>query len=66
MSRMEDHIRLAMFNAGSWVATIISVQYMKDVAQLVALLGSIAVSIASVWWIAKQARSLEKRDRNNK
>ena len=55
-----------MFNAGSWVATIVSMEYMKDVAQLLALGGSIAVSIASIWWIARQAKALEKRDRNNK
>lgn len=65
MHRM-DNLKIATVNTGSWLATIISVEYMKDVAQLLALGGSIAVSIASLWWIARQAKALEKRDRNNK
>ena len=62
MKRM-DSLKLALANTGSWIATIVSMQYMKDVAQLVALLGSIAVSIASVWWISRQAESLKRKDK---
>lgn len=62
MNRM-DSLKLALANTGSWIATIVSMQYMKDVAQLVALLGSIAVSIASVWWISRQAESLKRKDK---
>ena len=58
-----DSLKLALANTGSWIATIVSMQYMKDVAQLVALLGSIAVSIASVWWISRQAESLKRKDK---
>lgn len=58
-----DSIKLALANTGSWMATIVSMQYMKDVAQLVALLGSIAVSIASVWWISRQAKALKNKDK---
>tara|TARA_R110000868_G_scaffold201127_1_gene448684 strand:- start:195 stop:383 length:189 start_codon:yes stop_codon:yes gene_type:complete len=61
-----DNAKIAVVNTGSWLTTIISVEYMKDVAQLLALGGSITVSIASLWWIARQAKALEKRDRNNK
>lgn len=60
MTRMQDHLRLATFNLASWISTLVSMEFLKDLGQLAALGGSITVSIASLWWIYRQAKELEK------
>ncbi len=54
--------RVVAANVTSWMATIISLEFMKDALQIVALLGSIGVSVASVWWIKRQADALNRRE----
>ncbi len=54
--------RVFAANLTSWMATIISLEFVKDALQIVALLGSIAVSLASVWWIKRQADSLKRKE----
>lgn len=55
-----ENYRILTANVASWVATIISMELIRDFLQIVALLGSIGVSIASVWWIRRQAKNAEK------
>ena len=50
-----------MANVASWVGTLVSFQVVKDALQIVAILGSIAVSLASVWWIRRQAKLADER-----
>jgi len=38
-----------------------SFAFAKDVLQLLCMLGSLAVSAASIWWIKKQATALDKK-----
>ena len=66
MTRMEDHLRLATFNLASWVSTLVSMQLLKDIGQLMALGGSIAVSIVSLWWIYRQNLALDAKMKDNK
>jgi putative effector of murein hydrolase LrgA (UPF0299 family) len=56
-----DNFRILMANTGSWCATFISFSLVEDVLKILVLLGSLSVSIVSIWWIAKQARALEKK-----
>lgn len=62
MGEYIHHFRLAAINAGSWVVTIASIGLVKDLLQIVCLIASLAVSLASIWWIRKQAANLDKRD----
>ena len=66
MTRMPDHLRLATFNLASWISTVVSMEFLKDLGQLAALGGSVTVSIASLWWIYRQNKALEKRDKEGK
>lgn len=56
-----QNIKVLMANVASWVGTLISFQVVKDALQIVAILGSIAVSLASVWWIRRQAKLADER-----
>jgi hypothetical protein len=58
-----DGIKVVVANVASWVATVVSIQFIKDALQIVALVGSIAVSLGSLWWIKRQARALELKER---
>lgn len=66
MTRMQDHLRLATFNLASWISTIVSMEFLKDLGQLAALGGSVTVSIASLWWIWRQAKELDRRNKEGK
>jgi hypothetical protein len=55
-----DSLRIFLANTGSWLATIITFAAVENVMRLMATMGSICVSVVSVWWIIKQARSLNK------
>lgn len=61
MTRM-THLKIIVANAASWVATLASIQVFKEALQIVALFCSILVSLGSLWWIKRQAQSLDKRD----
>lgn len=61
MTRM-THLKIIAANAASWFGTLVSLQYFKDALQILAFLGSIVVSGASVWWIRRQAQSLDKKE----
>ena len=61
MTRMEDHLRLATFNLASWISTLVSMEFLKDLGQLAALGGSITVSIVSLWWIYRQNKALNAK-----
>ena len=54
-------VRLFGFNITSWLGTIMSFAFAKDVLQLLCMVGSLAVSAASIWWIRKQAKALDKK-----
>lgn len=61
-----NNFKILAANAASWMATIISVELLKDFLQVLALIASILVSIGSLWWIRKQAIDLtEKNKRGN-
>ena len=55
------HFKLAGINAGSWVATVGSIAYAKDILQITCLVASLCVSAYSIWWIRKQAKELDNR-----
>jgi hypothetical protein len=55
-------MRLFGANIASWFGTFLSMQLAKDLLQIIALFGSIAVSIASCWWILKQAKNAERKN----
>lgn len=61
MTRM-THLKIIFANAASWVATLASIQVLKEALQIVALFCSILVSLGSLWWIKRQARSLDRKD----
>ncbi len=63
---MSDHatqFKLVGFNACSWLGTIAGIQATKDYLQIACLIASLAVSGASIWWIRRQAASLEAKDK---
>tara|TARA_R110000803_G_C11798633_1_gene299069 strand:- start:343 stop:543 length:201 start_codon:yes stop_codon:yes gene_type:complete len=64
MNHIFDHLKLAGVNAGSWVATVGSIAYAKDILQIACLVASIIVSSYSVWWIRKQAKIADAKARN--
>jgi hypothetical protein len=55
-------MRLFGANIASWFTTFMSLQLAKDLLQIVALIGSIAVSIASCWWIMRQAKNAARKN----
>lgn len=62
MNRL-DQIRVTVLNGLSWFGTIVTFQHVQAVVTLVAGVGSIAVSVATVLWIRKQARALDRREK---
>jgi hypothetical protein len=56
-----QHFKIYLFNAGSWFATIVSIQALKDTLQIIGFLGSIAVSLVSIWWILRKAEMAEQK-----
>lgn len=66
MNDYTHHFKLAAFNAGSWATTIVSIGVAKDIMQIACLFASFSVSIASIWWIRKQAANLDKRSKDSK
>ena len=60
---ISDFAKVLGANLASWSMTVSTIQ-LADVGGVVTIcagLGSIAVSIASVWWIRKQADKLGKK-----
>ena len=66
MNDYAQNLKLLAFNFGSWGTTIVSIGLAKDLMQLACLLASFSVSIASIWWIRKQATNLDKRSKEAK
>lgn len=58
--------KMAMANGVSWIATVTTLQMVDEILQIVALCGSITVSLFSIWWIIKQAKSLDKHNKRHK
>lgn len=58
-----QHVKVLSANAASWLATLISVKLIEDTLRIVALLASIAVSLASLWWVRRQARALDAKNK---
>lgn len=63
MIQRMDAMKLFAANLGSWLGTAISMTVVKDFLQVACLLASLIVSAASIWWIRRQARSLDYKDR---
>lgn len=59
---MKMEHRVIAANLTSWMATILSLEFLKDALQVLALLGSIGVSVASIWWIKRQAAALKRKE----
>lgn len=57
-----DNIKLLFANVASWTGTVLTMKVVEDALRILVPLGSLAVSIASIWWIRRQARSLDKKD----
>lgn len=60
MHKMEV-FKLAFLNAATWLATAASLTMVKDVLQILAILASIAVSVASFIWVRKQAKAFDAK-----
>ena len=63
---MNDNLqpmKMISLNAISWVSTVATLQMAADVLQVIAMLGSIAFSTVSAWWIIKQAKNLDRINR---
>lgn len=63
---MNDNLQpMKMFslNAISWVSTVATFQMAADVLQVLAMAGSVIVSSLSAWWIIKQAKNLDRINR---
>lgn len=66
---MNDNLQpMKMFslNAISWVSTVATLQMAADVLQVLVMTGSIIVSSLSAWWIIKQAKNLDRINREAK
>jgi hypothetical protein len=51
-------------NVISWFSTIVSLQMAANVLHIMTLMGSVIVSGASFWWIMKQAKNLDKKNKS--
>ncbi len=63
---MNDNLQpMKIFAANffSWATTFASLQVVADVLNVLALAASLAVSAVSCWWIVKQAKNLDKINR---
>lgn len=60
-----ENYRILTANVASWVATIISMELIRDFLQIVALFGSVCVSIASIWWIRRQNQWKEEEHKKH-
>ena len=66
LSQLNDNLQpMKMFslNAISWVSTVATLQMAADVLQVLVMTGSIIVSSLSAWWIIKQAKNLDRINR---
>ncbi len=65
-SQMNDNfqpMKMISLNAISWVSTVATIQMAADVLQVLVMTGSIIVSSLSAWWIIKQAKNLDRINR---
>jgi len=63
---MNDNLqpmKMISLNAISWVSTVATLQMATDVLQVLAMAGSVIVSSLSAWWIIKQAKNLDRINR---
>lgn len=58
-----DQVRVALLNGLSWFGTLVTMQHLQAAVTLIAGIGSIAVSVATVFWIRKQARALDAKEK---
>lgn len=61
---MRNDAILVSGNAGSWALTCFAAVSLADIGTMVGIaagLGSLAVSIASIWWIKKQAKNSDNK-----
>lgn len=58
-----NNLKVLGVNVASWLGTIFSMQDALQAMQLVCLIGSFAVSAASVWWVVRQNKNAEEAKR---
>ena len=56
-------MKMISLNAISWVSTVATIQMAADILQVLVITGSIIVSSLSAWWIIKQAKNLDRINR---
>jgi hypothetical protein len=64
---MNDNLqpmKILAANFFSWAWTLASLQVVADVLNVFVLLASLAVSSVSCWWIVKQAKNLDRINRD--
>jgi len=61
-----ENLRIFFINAFSWTSTIAVLQLTTDILQILALSGSIVVSMFSANWIMKQSRNLDRVNKKNR
>lgn len=52
-----DRLKLGALNILAWIGAGISLQHVQAFVAIAGGLGSVAVSLTTIWWIRKQARS---------
>lgn len=63
---MNDNLqpmKMISLNAISWVSTVATLQMAADILQVLVMAGSIIVSSLTAWWIIKQAKNLDRINR---
>lgn len=57
MSENFDKLKLGLLNVLAWVGTGVSLQHVQAFVAIACGLGSLAVSLTTIWWIRKQAKA---------
>jgi hypothetical protein len=61
-----NQAKVIAMNFMSWLGAIVSLQDINNIMSVFAFVGSISVSGYTIWWIKKQAKALDFRDKGGK
>lgn len=58
--RQFESLKLGAMNFFAWAFAAVSISDIRDIAAIVASLGAFGVSLASIWYIRKKGKALDK------
>jgi hypothetical protein len=64
MKTTMEHLKIAGLNLASWGGTYLSASVVREGLAIAVPICSVAVSLASLWWIRRQAQSLDRKDKS--